>query len=74
MLKQGTTYEDMEAIDPDYYKTLVWMLQNDITGVLDLTFRCPPSPIIKRLPKRLYCCPRMRQPLFGRLFVRPSFI
>ena len=36
-----TTYvcaQDIEAIDPDYYKTLRWMLENDITGVLDLTF------------------------------------
>ena len=32
------TYEDIEAIDPDYYKNLKWMLQNDITNVLDLNF------------------------------------
>lgn len=31
-------YKDMEAVDPDYYKSLEWMLENDITGVLDLTF------------------------------------
>ncbi|KAJ6822557.1 E3 ubiquitin-protein ligase UPL1-like [Iris pallida] len=32
------TYHDIEAIDPDYYKNLKWMLQNDISDVLDLTF------------------------------------
>ncbi len=29
---------DLEAVDPDYYKALAWMLHNDITDVLDLTF------------------------------------
>jgi E3 ubiquitin-protein ligase HUWE1 len=38
MLRQPTTYEDIETIDPDYYSALKWMLENDITGVLDLTF------------------------------------
>lgn len=28
----------MEAVDPDYHRTLKWMLANDITDVLDLTF------------------------------------
>ncbi|KAL0693668.1 hypothetical protein Bca4012_060848 [Brassica carinata] len=32
------TYHDIEAIDPDYYKALKWMLENDISDVLDLTF------------------------------------
>ncbi|KAI4366524.1 hypothetical protein MLD38_022393 [Melastoma candidum] len=32
------TYNDIEAIDPDYFKNLKWMLENDITDVLDLTF------------------------------------
>lgn len=32
------TYEDIEAVDPDFYKNLRWMLENDITDVLDLTF------------------------------------
>ncbi|KAE9587087.1 putative aminoacyltransferase, E1 ubiquitin-activating enzyme [Lupinus albus] len=32
------TYHDVEAIDPDYFKNLKWMLENDITDVLDLTF------------------------------------
>uniref|UniRef100_A0A251J556 HECT-type E3 ubiquitin transferase n=1 Tax=Manihot esculenta TaxID=3983 RepID=A0A251J556_MANES len=32
------TYHDIEAIDPDYFKNLKWMLENDISDVLDLTF------------------------------------
>ncbi|GAB4839475.1 hypothetical protein Ancab_028998 [Ancistrocladus abbreviatus] len=32
------TYHDIEAIDPDYYKNLKWMLENDRSDVLDLTF------------------------------------
>ncbi|AQK40066.1 E3 ubiquitin-protein ligase UPL1 [Zea mays] len=32
------TYHDIEAIDPSYYKNLKWMLENDISDVLDLTF------------------------------------
>jgi len=29
---------DLAAADPDYYKQLMWMKENDITNVLDLTF------------------------------------
>lgn len=32
------TYHDIEAIDPDYYKNLKWMLENNINDVPDLTF------------------------------------
>ncbi|KAJ7561891.1 hypothetical protein O6H91_03G045900 [Diphasiastrum complanatum] len=32
------TYQDIEAIDPDYYKNLKWMLEHDISDILDLTF------------------------------------
>ncbi|KAL2893072.1 E3 ubiquitin-protein ligase UPL2 [Bienertia sinuspersici] len=32
------TYHDIEAIDPDYYKNLKWMLEHDISDLLDLTF------------------------------------
>lgn len=32
------TYHDIEAIDPDYYKNLKWMLENDIRDMPDLTF------------------------------------
>ena len=38
MLGQPLTYEDIEGVDPEYYKNLAWMLGNDITDVLDLTF------------------------------------
>jgi len=38
ILGQGCTYEDIEATDPDYYAALKWMLENDISGVLDLNF------------------------------------
>ncbi|XP_047978963.1 E3 ubiquitin-protein ligase UPL2-like [Salvia hispanica] len=32
------TYHDIEAIDPDYFKNLKWMLENDISDIPDLTF------------------------------------
>ena len=38
LLGQPLTFEDMEGVDPDYYKNLKWMLDNDIEGVLDLNF------------------------------------
>ncbi|KAJ1953679.1 E3 ubiquitin-protein ligase tom1, partial [Dispira parvispora] len=38
MLGRSVDYRDVEAIDPEYYKSLVWMLENDITDLLDLTF------------------------------------
>jgi E3 ubiquitin-protein ligase HUWE1 len=38
ILGQPVGYEDIEAADPDYYAALKWMLENDIEGVLDLTF------------------------------------
>lgn len=38
MLGLVLTYEDIEAVDPEYYKNLRWMLENDITDVLELTF------------------------------------
>lgn len=39
MLGMTLTYEDIEAVDPDFYKNLRWMLENDITDVFgDLTF------------------------------------
>jgi hypothetical protein len=36
----------MEDIDPQYYKNLKWILENDISG-FELTFRYNPSPTIK---------------------------
>lgn len=31
-------YTDIEAIDPEYYKNLKWILDNDINDVIELTF------------------------------------
>jgi len=39
MLRRKVNYQDMEALDPDYYRNLRWMLDNSIEGVLGhLTF------------------------------------
>ncbi|KAJ3416767.1 hypothetical protein HDV05_000141 [Chytridiales sp. JEL 0842] len=38
MLDIPVDWKDMEAIDPEFHKSLEWMLQNDITDVIDLTF------------------------------------
>ena len=39
MLGVSPTFHDLESIDPQYYNNLVWMLNNQIDGVLDdLTF------------------------------------
>lgn len=38
MLGIEVDYKDMEAIDPEFHKSLEWILNNDITDVLDLTF------------------------------------
>jgi E3 ubiquitin-protein ligase HUWE1 len=38
ILGRSVDYRDVEAIDPEYYKSLVWMLENDITDIIDLTF------------------------------------
>ncbi|XVE50857.1 hypothetical protein DITRI_Ditri01bG0197700 [Diplodiscus trichospermus] len=32
------TYHDIEAVDPDYYKNLKWMLENDVSDIPGLTF------------------------------------
>jgi E3 ubiquitin-protein ligase HUWE1 len=32
------TYHDIEAVDRDYYKNLKWLLENDVSDILDLTF------------------------------------
>ena len=29
---------DMEGVDEEYHKNLTWMLENDITDILDQTF------------------------------------
>ncbi|CAH9121740.1 unnamed protein product [Cuscuta epithymum] len=38
ILGSKVTYHDIEAIDPDYFKNLKWLLENDISDILDLTF------------------------------------
>ena len=39
MLGRSPSFHDLESVDMAYYNNLVWMLQNDIEGVLDdLTF------------------------------------
>lgn len=32
------TLDDLQTVDPEYYRNLKWMLENDITDVMDLTF------------------------------------
>jgi len=40
ILGQRLTYHDIEDLDPTYYKSLKWMMENDISQAgLDLTFR-----------------------------------
>ncbi len=29
---------DIEGVDPDLYSSLLWMLENDINGIIDTTF------------------------------------
>ncbi|TPX56315.1 hypothetical protein SpCBS45565_g08434 [Spizellomyces sp. 'palustris'] len=38
MIEVPVDYKDMEAVDPEYHKSLEWILQNDNVEVLDLTF------------------------------------
>jgi E3 ubiquitin-protein ligase HUWE1 len=38
ILNVPVDYRDLEAVDPEYYKSLVWILENDITDIMDLTF------------------------------------
>jgi E3 ubiquitin-protein ligase HUWE1 len=38
MISAPVDYKDMEATDLEFYKSLDWILHNDITDVLDLTF------------------------------------
>lgn len=38
MLRKKVVVEDMEGVDAEFYKSLEWTLDNDITGILDLTF------------------------------------
>ncbi|CAM9917416.1 E3 ubiquitin-protein ligase SMURF2 isoform X1 [Lethenteron reissneri] len=38
LLGKPITLADMETVDPELHKSLVWILENDITGVLENTF------------------------------------
>ncbi|CAG8983041.1 hypothetical protein HYALB_00006069 [Hymenoscyphus albidus] len=38
ILGRPVSVKDMESLDPEYYKSLVWMLENDITDVITETF------------------------------------
>eukprot|EP01012_Entosiphon_sulcatum_P054118 TRINITY_DN7464_c0_g1_i1.p1 TRINITY_DN7464_c0_g1~~TRINITY_DN7464_c0_g1_i1.p1 ORF type:complete len:3554 (-),score=564.91 TRINITY_DN7464_c0_g1_i1:189-10850(-) len=40
--------QDIESIDPNYYKNLQWMLSNDITGVVEETFSAETERFSKR--------------------------
>ncbi|KAG0189331.1 hypothetical protein DFQ28_003532 [Apophysomyces sp. BC1034] len=38
ILNKKVTVTDMESVDADFYRSLMWILDNDITDILDLTF------------------------------------
>ncbi|SCZ95738.1 BZ3500_MvSof-1268-A1-R1_Chr8-1g09765 [Microbotryum saponariae] len=38
VLKKKITLQDMESVDAEMFRSLTWMLENDITDVLDNTF------------------------------------
>ncbi|KAJ9092936.1 hypothetical protein QFC21_006648 [Naganishia friedmannii] len=38
ILGRKVDIRDLESVDPEYHKSLVWMLENDITGIIDLDF------------------------------------
>ena len=38
LLGKAVSIKDMETLDLDYYKSLVWMLENDITDIITETF------------------------------------
>ena len=38
ILGKRVDYKDLEAVDPEYYNSLEWMLHNDIEDVLELNF------------------------------------
>lgn len=36
---EGLAYaQDIEGVDPEYYKNLTWLLEHDMTDVVDLNF------------------------------------
>ncbi|XP_046660862.1 E3 ubiquitin-protein ligase SMURF2 isoform X2 [Homalodisca vitripennis] len=38
LLNKPITLEDIEGVDPELHRSLTWMLENDLTGVIDTTF------------------------------------
>ncbi|CAL1687113.1 unnamed protein product [Lasius platythorax] len=38
LLNKGITLNDIEGVDPELHRSLTWMLENSIDGVLDATF------------------------------------
>lgn len=38
LLGKEVSLKDMEQVDPEYYSSLVWMLENDITDIIENTF------------------------------------
>ncbi|KND94357.1 E3 ubiquitin-protein ligase TOM1-like protein [Tolypocladium ophioglossoides CBS 100239] len=38
ILGKSVSVKDIESFDPDYYKSLCWMLENDITDIITETF------------------------------------
>lgn len=38
ILNKKVDLTDMEAVDPEYHKSLVWILENPINDIIDLTF------------------------------------
>ncbi|KAG5520037.1 hypothetical protein PMAC_001113 [Pneumocystis sp. 'macacae'] len=38
ILKKKVTLADMESVDAEFFRSLTWILENDITDILELTF------------------------------------
>jgi E3 ubiquitin-protein ligase HUWE1 len=38
ILGKSVSVKDMESLDPEYYKSVIWMLENDITDIISETF------------------------------------
>ncbi len=38
IIKKKIGVADLESVDADFFRSIEWMLNNDITDILDLTF------------------------------------
>src|SRR5438045_4308814 len=38
MLNKAVSLNDMEGVDADFHRSLIWMLDNDITDIIDQQF------------------------------------